>query len=100
MPGLTKESFPIQTKSNFKVVSEFFNFSDSPYQIVLKNFIFSREYNIFATAQLNKIFIFVEKLRTFALCNVIRNDSTFISLLKLSDSGSKLSFVKNSNYKL
>jgi WD40 repeat protein len=93
MPNLTKESFPVQTKSNFKVVSEFFNFSDSPYQIVLKNFIFSVEYHIYATVRLNKIFIFVEKLKAFALCNVIRNESTFISLLKFSDSGSKLSFV-------
>ena len=93
MPTLTNESFPVQTKSNFKVVSEFFNFSDTRYQIELKNFIFSREHYIFATVRLNKIFIFMGKIKTFSLCNVIRNDSVFISLMKFSDSGSKLLFV-------
>ena len=33
------------------------------------------------------------KIKTFSLCNVIRNDSVFISLMKFSDSGSKLLFV-------
>lgn len=92
MPLLTTESFPTQIKSNFKIISEFLNISASFEQSVWKNFIFSNDCFIFATVRLNKIIIFLKKMRCFALFNIIRNDSTKISLLKISISGSKFSF--------
>jgi hypothetical protein len=92
MPLLTKDSFPFQVKSNFRVISEFLNISVLPNQYVWKRFIFSNKHLIFATIRINKIVIFLKKTKTFSLFNIIRNDSSQINTLNLSFSGSKLSF--------
>ena len=93
MPVFTNETFPNQIKTNYQTISEFFNISYPSKHLIWKNFVFSRDYYIFVIIKLNKILIFLEKKKIFALCNVIRNDSTKTTLLKLSNSGSKFSFV-------
>ena len=93
MPMVTKESFPTQIKSNFKIISEFFNISGLSYNSIWKKYMLSDNYFIFATVRLNKIVIFFRKIKTFVLCNVIRNDSRSLNLLKFSESGTRFSFI-------
>ena len=93
MPMVTKESFPTQIKSNFKIISEFFNISGLSYNSIWKKYMLSDNYFIFATVRLNKIVIFFRKIKTFILCNVIRNDSRSLNLLKFSESGTRFSFI-------
>ena len=93
MPKLTTEFFPIQIKSNFKILSEFFNISTTSSHSIWKKFVFSGDCFIFLTIRLNKIVIFLKKIKTFSLFNIIRNDSSSIGLLKFSPSGTKFSFT-------
>ena len=93
MPILTLESFPTQTKSNYRVITEFLNVSKVHLNSIWKKFIFSNHFFIFATIRLNRIVIFLKYLKTFALCCIVRNDSSMISVMQISNSGSKFSFV-------